>query len=161
MTLRRFVWPWVHHKLEGAGHIIDDAVIVPNTPIDEVRAFVDTPVKLAAWFGATFDADHGTLTIARAADALIVGWITTELIDHGRCLTLTGVIAPGPVRSYVSLRSVASHPTDTDPHVVGVGFGTEVWTHVDLPLRTPPAVVRLLNDVIRRGNRHLRGELGS
>lgn len=161
MTLRRFVWPWAHHKLEGAGPIIDDAVIIPNTPIDEVRAFVDTPVKLAAWFGTTFDADHGTLTIARAADALTVGWITTELIDHGRCLTLTGVIAPGPVRSYVTLRSVAYQRTEADPDEAAVGFGTEVWTHVDLPLRTPPAVVRLLNDVIRRGNRHLRGELGS
>ena len=161
MTLRRFVWPWAHHKLEGAGPIIDDAVIIPNTPIDEVRAFVDTPVKLAAWFGATFDADHGTLTIARVPDVLTVGWITTDLIDHGRCLTLTGVIAPGPVRSYVTLRSVAYQRTEADPDGAAVGFGTEVWTHVDLPLRTPPAVVRLLNDVIRRGNRHLRGELGS
>ena len=112
-------------------------------------------------YGFRLDADHGTLTIARAADALTVGWITTELIDHGRCLTLTGVIAPGPVRSYVTLRSVAYQRTEADPDGAAVGFGTEVWTHVDLPLRTPPAVVRLVDDVMRSGNRHLRGELGS
>ena len=161
MTLRRFVWPWAHHKLEGAGPIIDDAVIIPNTPIDEVRAFVDTPAKLAAWFGATLDAVDATLTIARVPDVLTLGWITTELIDHGRCLTLTGVIAPGPVRSYVSLRSVAYQRTKADPDGASVGFGTKVWTHVDLPLRTPQAVLGLLSDVIRSGNRHLRGELGT
>jgi hypothetical protein len=151
VTLRRFVWPWAQYKLEGAGPIIDEAVIIPNTSLDEVRAFVDTPAKVAAWFGATFDADHGTLTIAGAADALTVAWIYTELIDRGRCLTLTGVIGPGPVRSYLSLRSVASHPTDSDPHVTAVGFGTEIWTHVDLPRRTPPAVVSLVHEVSRFG----------
>jgi hypothetical protein len=86
--------------------------------------------------------------------------IETEQIDQGRCLTLTGVIAPGPFRSYVTLRSVAHQVTDTDPHVTAVGYGTEIWTHVDLPLYTPQAVVRLLSPVIRSGNHHLRSELG-
>ena len=66
MTSRHFDWPWAHYKLEGTGSAIDDAVIIPNTPFDEVRGFLDSTDKLASWFGATLDARHHTLTISRA-----------------------------------------------------------------------------------------------
>ena len=161
MPFRRVDWPWAYHKLEGTGPIIDDAVIIPNTPIDEVRAFVDTPHKLAAWFGTTIDSDHRTLKLARAPDTLTVALIDMDVIDQGRSLTLTGVIASGRVRSYVSTRTVARHRTAPDSDVTAVSYGTEIWTHIDLPLRTPQAVVRLLIDAIRCGNRHLRSELGT
>ena len=161
MPFRRVDWPWAYHKLEGTGPTIDDAVIIPNTPIDEVRAFVDTPHKLAAWFGTTIDSDHRTLKLACARDTLTVALIDIDATDQGRSFTLTGVIASGPVRSYVSTRAVARHRTAPDSDVTAVSYGTEIWTHIDLPLRTPPAVVRLLIDAIRRGNRHLRSELGT
>ena len=161
MPYRRFDWPWAHHKLEVLGPIIDDAVIIPNTPIDEVRAFVDTSNKLAAWFGATFDADHNTLTISRGPNPLTIAGINTERVDQGRCHTLTGIIATGQLRSYVSLRTVACHATAPDPARPAIGYGTEVWTHIDLPCRTPQAVVGLLTSVLRCGNRHLRDELGT
>jgi hypothetical protein len=161
MPFRRFDWPWAHHKLEGAGPTIDDAVILPNTPLADVRAFIDTPDKLAAWFGTTIDTDQTTLTISRTPDTLTIAWIDTELIDQGRCHTLTGIIATGPLRSYVSMRTVACPRVAPDPDHPTVGYGTEIWTHIDLPPRTSQAVVRLLTDVVRSGNRHLLGELGS
>lgn len=161
MTSGRFDWPWAHHKLEGTGPTIDDAVIIPNTPFDEVRAYLDTPGKLANWFGGTLDAAHHTLTISRAPNELMIAAVKTELIDRVRCHTLTGVIATGQIRGYVSLRTVACQATDAGAMGPAVGFGTEVWTHVDLPRRTPQAVVGLLIHVVRSGNRHLRGELGT
>jgi len=162
MPFRRVDWPWAYRKLEGTGPTIDDAVIIPNTPIDEVSAFVDTPHKLAAWFGTTIDSDHRTLKLTRGPDTLTVALIDIDVIDEGRSLTLTGVTASGPVRSSVSTRLVAHHRTEsTDADVTAVSYGTEIWTHIDLPLRTPPAVVMLVIDAIRRGNRHLRSELGA
>lgn len=161
MPFRGFDWPWAHHKLEGLGPIIDDAVIIPNTPLEEVGSYLDTPEQVAAWFGSTIDADHGSLTIARAPDTLTVAWIDTDLIDQGRCHTLTGIIATGQLRSYVSLRTVACQLDSAATGNRNLGYGTEIWTHIDLPLRTPQAIVTILIDVVRRGNRRLRGELGT
>ena len=158
MPFRRVDWPWAYHKLEGTGPTIDDAVIIPNTPIDEVRAFVDTPHKLAAWFGTTIDSDHRTLKLARAPDTLTVALIDMDVIDQGRSLTLTGVIASGRVRSYVSTRTVARHRDrprfrrdrgqlrhrDLDPHrppptdTPGRGQAP----HRRHPLRQPPPAQR-------------------
>lgn len=161
MPYRHVDWPWAHHKLEGTGPTIDDAVVIPSTPFDEVRAYLDTPDKLASWFGATFDATHNTLTISRRPTTLTIAGISTERIDRGRCHTLTGTIANGQLRSYVSTRTVICQATAPGPARPAVGYGTEVWTHIDLPRRTPHAVVRLFVSVIRCGNRHLREELGT
>lgn len=161
MPSRRFDWPWAHYKLEGPGPIVDDAVIIPNTPFDEVRAYLDTPDKLAGWFGATYDDEQHTLTISRTPNDLLIAAVNTELIDQARCHTLTGITATGQLRGYLSLRTVACHATASDERRPGVGYGTEVWTHIDLPRRTPQAVVGFLLHVVRTGNRHLRGELGT
>ena len=159
MPFRRVDWPWAHHKLEGTGPTIDDAVIIPNTPFDEVRTYLDSPDKLAGWFSGTLDGEHNTLTISRRQGTLTIAGINTERIDQGRCHTLTGIIATGQLRSYLTLRTVACQATAAGP--AEVGFGTEVWTHIDLPIWTPQAVVGLLIAVVRGGNRHLREELGT
>lgn len=161
MPSRRLGWPWAHFELEGTGPVIDDAVIIPNTPIDEVGAYLDTPGKLAAWFGATYDDEQHTLTISRTPNDLLIVAVNTELIDRARCHTLTGVTATGQLRGYLSLRTVACRVTDSRATRPGLGYGTEVWTHVELPRPTPRSVVGFLHHIVRNGNRHLRGELGT
>lgn len=161
MTSGRFDWPWAHYKVEGTGPTIDEAVIIPNTPLVEVRTCLDDPHKLAGWFGATLDTEHHTLTISRTPNDLVIAAVNTELIDQGRCHILTGVTATGQLRGYVSLRTVACQVIASGSMRPAVGYGTEVWTHVDLPRRTPQAVVGFLLHVVRIGNRHLRSELGT
>lgn len=161
MTSGRFDWPWARYKAEGTGPTIDEAIIIPNTPLAEISAYLDDPHKLAGWFGATLDAERHTLTISRTPNDLVIAAVNTQFIDHARCHTLTGVTATGQLRGYVSLRTVACRVTAPGSMQTGVGYGTEVWTHVDLPRRTPRAVVGFLLHVVRIGNLHLRSELGT
>jgi hypothetical protein len=161
VPFRPFAWTRAHHEPEGSGPTIDDSIIIPNTAIDEVRAYLDTPEKLAAWFGATLDAEHHTLTISRTPNELVIAAVDTELIDRARCHTLTGITATGEVRGYLSLRTVACEVTAPGATQPEVGRGTEVWTHIDLPGRTPHAVVGFLHHIVHTGHRHLRGELGT
>lgn len=160
MGLRCFGWPRARRRLDGVGPILDDSVIVPNTPIDEVGAFVDTPQKLVAWFGVDLDIDHATLTISRAPSTVTIAWIDSETIDHDRSRTFSGAIAAGPVHSFFSLRSVVCR-TDAESQAATPGYGTEIRTHIELPQGTPRSVVTTLHDVIRSGNQHLRSELGT
>jgi hypothetical protein len=161
MPSRRLGWPWTHFQLEGTGPVIDDAVIIPNTPIDEVGAYLDTPGKLAAWFGATYDAERHTLTISRTPNDILIVAVSTELIDRARCHTLSGVTATGPLRGYLSLRTVACRVNSSGAATPGLGYGTEVWAHLELPRPTPRSVVGFLRHVVRSGNVHMRGELGT
>jgi hypothetical protein len=146
-----------HSRSEGTGPVIDAAVVVPFTPPDEVQAFLETPAQIAAWFDATIDPEQPTLVVGDGAEAFTITAVENESVDHGRGQLLTGITEYGEIRGYLTLRTVLC----TGDQGSGLGIGTEVWTHVELPGAVPPSAADLIRSTIRRAHRHLHDELGT
>jgi hypothetical protein len=144
-------------RSEDPGSVIDDSVIVPFTPPSEVQEFLATPAKIAAWFGSELDFGQRTLVIGAGNDALIITAVENETTDDGRGQLLAGSTAFGPIRGYLTLRSVLC--TGKDPSDLGVG--TEIWTHIELPDAMPRAATEMIRSTVRRAQRHLHDELGT
>jgi hypothetical protein len=135
--------------------IIDQAAIIPATPVAEVMTFLARDRDVAGWFGCTL-LNGRRVTLGESCRDMIVGQLTTERQDRGRFVAFDGITSEGPVSGSISLRAIVCKDASRD----GLVPGTEVWAHVELP-PLPTSMQLAIDGLVRRGLRHMRSELGS
>lgn len=127
-----------------------DRRLVLTTPLEDVIAILDCPAALAAWFSvARRQADRtGSVVVELPYTATVLYGRETWMDDqHSLIFDSERPVA----RGYVSLRTVIL-PTG--------GFGTEIWTHVEMPRGRPGHQhFAALERVVGRGLGRMRAEL--